>query len=308
MGASRERERTIEHALAENGANVDVHARVVDQWLELTAADAMVRSRSRLPLRDNADLQGPVRRAVAPGAHGVHLRGEIFVEDDTNLDTRVDALLESARSTVRALRDSTRLGRPNLAAESTTVAETPRDRHRLVQLCAEAGWPCAERASGRIEITIECGPASYQAHLELTDDGALSAVVDLVDSSTLTQCSRTATASLLLTASAVVRSAKAVVVKRDGVEHAGLAAACERPRSSADLDRALAALSVACGFAGREAQALRHEPLAREYLAWCAPLLDESPDDDIVNNQSDRNQSDNNNQYEVEESPCLQQL
>jgi hypothetical protein len=308
MADPREHERTIERALAADGSDVGVRARIVDQWLELTAAaDAVPLAHPQLwsMLRFNADLNGPLRLALAPGAHGAHFRGEMFVEDDTNLDTRVEALLESARSALRALHDSTRLGRPSLAAESAKVGKTPRDGHPLVQLCAEAGWPCTERASSRIEIAIDCGRASYQAHLDLTDDGALSAVVDLVDASTLTQASRTATAFLLLIASAVVRSVKAVVVKRDGVEHAGLAAACESPRSGAGLDRALAALSVGCGLAGCEAQALRHEALAREYLAWCAPplLVDESPDDDIVNNQRD-----NNNQYEVEERPCLQQL
>jgi hypothetical protein len=93
-------------------------------------------------------------------------------------------------------------------------------------------------------------------------------------------------------------------VKRDGVEHAGLAAACERPRSAADLDRALGALSVACGLAGREAQALRHQALAHEYLAGCAPARwDETPDALIENNQDDHD-----NQYEMEERPCVQQL
>lgn len=324
MGRSSERELTIARALGaltpdlvaaafgdwrfvlENGAKVGVRARMADQWFELTAsATAAVPlglSQTWSTLRYNAGLTGAVRVALAPGAVEAHLRGEIFAEDDEHLDTRVSALCEDARASFHALHDRTHLGRSGPAADPTARAE-PRDGHRLVQLCAEAGWPYAERASGRVEIPIECGPAFYQAHLELTDEGALSAVTDLVDASTLTSDSRAATALLLLRASATVRSVKGVVVRRDGVERAGLAAACERPRSGADLDRALAALAVACGLAGREAQALRHEALAREYLAWCAPaLFDESGD------AFDNNQSNDNRQSVMEENPCLQQL
>jgi hypothetical protein len=292
----------------ENGAKVGVRARVVDQWLELTASATAAVSLA-LPatwstLRYNTGLNGAVRVALAPGAGDAHLRGEIFAEDDVHLDTRVSALCEEARAAFHALHGRTHPGRSSPGADPTEVARTPRDGHRLVQLCTEAGWPYTERASGRVEVAIECGPAVYPAQLGLTDDGALSAVVDLVDASTLTPTSRAATALLLLTASAVVRCVKGVVVKRDGVEHAGLAAACERPRSAADLDRALAALSVACGLAGREAQALRHQALAHEYLAWRAPVRCAETPDAII----ESNEDDHDNQYEMEERSCLQQL
>ncbi len=49
---------------------------------------------------------------------------------------------------------------------------------------------------------------------------------------------------------------------------AGLAFAGERlPASPAAIDRALAALSVACSTVGREMQALQDAQLARDYLA-----------------------------------------
>jgi hypothetical protein len=287
----------------ENGAKLEMRTRLVDEWFELTASTTVTPLRlahAWSMLRTNAELTGPARVALAPDADEAHFRGEIFADDDGRLDTRISDLCEGARAACHALYDRTPPGRSGRASEPTAVAHPPPDGSRLVQLCTEAGWPHTERASGRVEVPIACGPAVYQAQLELMADGALYAVADLVDASALTSVARAATALLLLNTSAVVRSVKGVAVRRDGGERAGLAAACERPRSGADVDRALAALTVACDLAGREAQMLRDEGLAREYLAWHAPAL--------LDDVSDKTQSDNHNQSALEERPCLQQL
>jgi hypothetical protein len=307
----------------ENGAKVDVRARLVDPWFELTASaptTPLPLSRAWSLLHHNAVLSGAVRMALAPDAGEAHVRGEICMEDDgpTDLDTRIRTLCDDAQAAFHGLHDCAQLGRTDPDADPPAVADTaaadrPRDGHRLVQFCTEAGWPFVERAAGRVEVCIECGPVVYQAQLELTPDGALCAVADLVDASALTSTTRAATALLLLNTSALVRSVKAVAVRRDGVDRAGLAAACERPRSGADLDRALSALTVACSLAGREAQALRHEPLAREYLAWHVPAVRDDTRETFDHDQSNHNQSDNDqrddtNHDVMEETPCLQQL
>jgi hypothetical protein len=260
----------------ENGAKVDVRARLVDPWLELTAsttAMSLPLSRAWSLLHHNAGLSGVVRMALAPDSGEVHVRGEICVEHDghTDLDTRIRTLCEEAQAAFHGLHHRAQPDRSDPDADPAAVAKPPRDGHRLVQFCTEAGWPFVERAAGRVEVCLDSGPVVYQAQLELTPGGALCAVADLVDASALTSTTRAATALLLLNASALVRSVKAVVVRRDGIDRAGLAAACERPRSGADLDRALSALAVACSLAGREAQTLRREALAREYLAWHVP-------------------------------------
>lgn len=285
-----------------------MRGRLVDQWFEVTLPLPAARfavSDAWSALRSNARFRGAVRVALAIGADEPHLRGEIMVDGDDPLETRVAALRSDAQAALHALHD--RIDADSSPSDPAGVADSTGGERRLVQLCVEAGWPFTERADGSVEVPIECGPSLYHARLRLQDDGALCAVTDLVEASTLTSTGRAAAALLLLNASALVRSVKGVLVRHDGVEHAGLAAACERPRSGADVDRALAAITVACGLAGREAQALRHDALAREYLAWRAPAFYDESRDASRSFLDDDGQS-HINTYAMEESPCLQQL
>lgn len=282
-----------------------------DGWLEVVApANTIPLSPLMMwrALRFNATQSGPLHLAVAPGNDRPHLRGAVFAGDKTNFKARVDELCERARAILVALNSRTRPSGAILDWESTEASTAQPDGQRLIQLCAELDWPHIARGADGVDVMLECGHA-HQARLQLTNTGGLTALVDLVDARSLTPVSRTATALLLLTASAVVRGVKGVVIQRDGVEHVDLAAACENPRSAGDVAQALGALSVACDLAGRETHALRHEALAREYLTWCAARpLDARADNDGVTNQSEADEIDNDNPCEVEERTCLQQL
>lgn len=291
---------------ASRAADISLRARMVDPWIEVTAMPTvgvpLTLSQAWSALRYNARRAGTVRLALTPGDAQAHLRGELYGCEADDLDGRIGALREDMEAAIRTRPDRGGTERSDLEADGTSVQPPAHDDERLVQLCKESGWPYVERASGHVEVCIDCTSASYEARLELTGEGALCAVIDLVDAAALSTEARSAIALVLLYTSAVVRSVKGVLTRRDGAECAGLAAACERPRSGADLDRALSALAVACGMAGREARALRHDALARNYLACHTPAFVDLRD------RVETTSTGNNNQNVMEETPCLQQL
>lgn len=279
---------------------IGIHARVADEWLELSASPGgavPVQPALAWPLlRFNAGLAGPIRLALAPGASTIDLRAEIWIEDEVDLEARAATLGHDMRSALRALRDADRVERSCGASLNEHCAPDPSDTDRLVHVCAEAGWPCAAREPGRVTVEIDAGFASYHARLEHTAGGGVCAIVDLVGAPACPPAPRAAIGLLLLTTAAAVRLVTGVVVMHDEAERAGLAVTCEGAGSSDAIDRALSALAVACRLAGREAQALRHEAIALEYLAWRAPAPPDSPAEVV-----------NFNHGKLEENTCLQQ-
>ncbi len=285
---------------ASNGAKIGVRARLVDDWLGLTASTAdpspIAPAVAWPMLQFNAGIYGPTRLALSPGACATQLRADLFIEDDadlTHLEVRVGRAFADLQSRFHDFHKTEDSGERE-CPPPPAFAPAPPDATRLVHLCTDAGWPCAERVSGHVTVAIDAGSAQYQARIESARNGGLRAVVDLIDSSAYTPASRAATGLLLLAASAVVRSVKGVVVANDDTRNAGVAAEIEALSGTA-VDRALSALTVACRLVGREAQALRDESLARQYLAYHTPeLFDRSTDATSTTHN------------EMEESPCLQ--
>jgi hypothetical protein len=173
------------------------------------------------------------------------------------------------------------------------------DPARLAQLCMAAGWPATVRESGLATVELDAGHARYHARLEAAGVGGLRAIVDLCDVSDCSAASRSAIEALLLATSVAVRQVRQVrqaSVTPDEAEWAGLTTMCADAVAPEALDRALSALTVACRLAGREAQALRHEAIALEYLAWRAPAPPDAPAEVAIYNHRT-----------MKENTCLQQ-
>lgn len=181
-----------------------------------------------------------------------------------------------------------------MAPHSADAMDLLFDPARLVQLCAEAGWPATVREHGLAMVELDAGHARYHARLEPAGPGGLRATVDLCDVSGCSPVSRSAIAALLLATSAAVPRVNRASVALDAAEWVGLTALCADAVAPEALDRALSALTVACRMAGREAQALQHEAIALEYLEWRAPAPPDEPAP-VVDN------------YTMEENTCLQQ-
>lgn len=253
-------------------------------WLELSAptSESVTPSSTWVLLTRNASLDGAARLAVSAGASAAHLRADVFIDDHVDLDKRIAAACEDMCAASRGVN------------AETHPSAGPHTR-RLVELCGEAEWPCAEREAGDVSVPIDVGFDVYQARLELTPDGRLRAMVDLADAAARGSTARAAMALLLLTASDVVRAVKGVAITRDGVDRFGLAVAGERHCSSAAIDRSLSALTVACRAVGREMHALGREAFASDYLAWRTPAPPDEPED-VVHEQP-----------AMEDNTCLQQ-
>jgi hypothetical protein len=281
-----------------NGTLTTLRARMIDEdWLAVTSPWRSP-ERSWWPLlRLNAGLGGCARLARACGAD-LEMRGEIFVggdaanagetdRDGVSLVERVAALCDDVASAGHEVIEP-------LADEVMDAATmSPSDSERLVTLCGDAGWSAIARTAGHVQVALDTRTTTFQATLSFEEDSRLRAVVPLTESAVVSGAAQDAVALLLLDTGAQLRTVKGLAMRQGDVEWAGLAVAGERlPAGPAAIDRALAALSVACDIVGREIQALQDPQLARDYLALRHPNLTISRSLPYSNSQED--------------TPCLQ--
>ena len=278
-------------------AAINGRARCSGAWLELSAPtnEIVTPAFTWAMLKRNASLDGAARLAVTAGAGTAHVRADVWIDEDADIDTRVATACDDMASLLHVLHAGSTTS--DSTATVDTAIEVESRTRRLVDLCTEAGWPCTQGDAG-VVVAIDAGGDVYQASLELTPDDRLRATVELIDAPVNASPARAAMALLLLTASAVVRRVKGVAVTRDGVDRLGVAVAGEHVASVADIDLSLSALTVACRAVGRELQALSHDGLARDYLAWRAPVPPDEPED-VLDEQPVT--------HAMEESTCLQQ-
>jgi hypothetical protein len=270
-----------------NGSPAGVRARLVDgEWLEL--ATRVKNARLHRPgggwhlLALNAQLAGAPRVAATP-ADGLVLRAEAAIETDgcnpcesgaheTDLADRVQRLCDAFRTALSRLHNS---GAPSGDTGAAHTPGWPGDAStasgggatQLAALCDSAGWAATEHASGEVVVILETRHAVYQARLTGGTGESFQALVPFSDVEPTTVVSRAATARLLLRLSGAVRLVKGVHVRDGEALRPGIAAACAPPRTGAEMNRLLSALSVACSLAGRETRTLTDEGLARAYLA-----------------------------------------
>jgi hypothetical protein len=260
------------HLSESNGARLRLRARVAgEDWLVVTARSRAADTSWWQLLRLHSGLGGCARLARTHGG-GLQVRGEISLHDgstagegaggcDISFGDRVALLCADVSAAAHARLE------PLADRPADPHAVPAFDTERLVELCADAGWSASRRASGQVEVTLDTRVDTYQATLSLEHGSRFQAFVPLTAFPLESTESRDAIALLLLDAGADLRAVKGLAVRRGDAEWAALAAACERvPAGPAAVDRALAALSVACRSVGREAQALQDQTLAREYL------------------------------------------
>jgi len=254
-----------------NGRPIQVSAACDDDWLLLAAQpqgreNAWRKDTADLPglLAWNSRLPGGGRWAVAPGERAAHLRADIRLSSAVDLASRVrdtcDAFLAAAR-----MAEGEDVPQENSADGVIAQADHPAGTADLGRLCIAAGWEHRERSSGTVAVSLEAATGFYQATVEERASGLVSASVAMATREGLPVRCRQARALLLLQATAVVRMVRAAeagngrTVERLEVTFMGIPA-------PAELQDALAALSVACRLCGEEARALEDESLAGEFL------------------------------------------
>ena len=133
------------------------------------------------------------------------------------------------------------------------------------EVCREAGWSYTERESGQLMLRLDVPNGYYPASLEPRASGC-RVLARLSGYESISEGSRHAVATFMLSANAFIRFARGgIEVGEDGTYPFFEVRFSEVP-STAALDHALSALSVACSLCGGELQALADEGVARNFL------------------------------------------
>lgn len=242
-----------------NGRRIPASARVTDGWLLFDAPLQGIdegRDLWRL-LALNARLGGSAKFALVGGL--MRLRAEIALDDEIDAATRLTqtcASLKEALSLIEGLRDD---GPSRLSTISTNRAGLP-------SLCSQAGWAFTERDGGRIAVNLEARSGFHQALIE-PSRGGVHISTEIMRAQNLSQLSRQSLGALLLKASGELRMARAAVEEEEGQSSVRFETRFDSTPGSIEIDRALAALSLACALCAREVKSLQNDFLARRYLA-----------------------------------------
>jgi hypothetical protein len=242
-----------------NGARLGARASIDDGWLVLEAP----LGRGALPgvwslLAWHATFPGGARFVPGPGGQGLAARAELCLDADVDVFERVreacDGLVAAKAATVHA--------RPAAPASGPAVTAD------LPALCRETSFGGVERDGG-VVVELAVPGAFHRAVVATRPDAGVVASVPLADAvaadaEPVADVCRQAFGVLCFRTGGVVRLVRAAAADVAGArfEVALGAAPC-----AAELEHALAALSVACRLATREAAVLRADKaVARTYL------------------------------------------
>jgi hypothetical protein len=259
------RARAAQDAVARAGLAAAT-ARIDGEWLLLVAPLRSRRAGAWTLLEANALLDAGCTFALGPGGlASVQAEARLAAgADPVELAERACAGIEAAFALLVRLEAGERVERAARAEAGTIALDLD-----LAALAAAAGWPFTARSAARLAVPLDLPGVFLQAGVEARAGGAVEAAVELARLEPgLPAASREAIAHLLLAASGVVRLARAVVEEETGDRQAvGFEVELDRRPGAAELDHALASLSVAARLCGREVRALMDETVAGLYLA-----------------------------------------
>jgi len=256
-----------------NGLALKATARIEEGWLFL---DAPLRiGKKRRPIKParawellccNAHVPCGCKFALSPDARSVHVRMEVpLVAEQGDIAERI-------RDVCRGFGLASEMFRSRKARQCTDSRDSLPDPHPsegrqdLRALLTEADWPFVERSNGMI-VNLDVPNALYQATVEQHDERGIRVAVGFVSGESWSEECRNALGVLLLTASGIVRMARAAAEERNGRTDVRFEAILEGPCCAPELGHALSALSAAYRLCGSESKALQDEVLAEEYLS-----------------------------------------
>jgi len=234
-------------------ASCSVVATLDENWLVLAVCDLPAWRADTVPwnlLQRNATLPGFAKFALAPGG-SLQLRAELPLLEDADLAEQIRATCAGFEAAC-AFYDF---------SEPASAPEPPVEKLHLKDLCTAAGWPFIERGPDKLLIELETPGQFWQAVLVRAGCGVhLSCELGPVVSPAAE--SRDAIAQFLLSASGVLRLARAAV----SVGAARLEVAFVAPPRAAEISSALESLSVGVQLCGEELKTLQDPAIARRFL------------------------------------------
>ena len=250
-----------------------VHWRLEDDWLLLSRPLNRVVPRTRgLELsRRHASLDGLVKFTCRPGRR-VELRAEIPLDAELDLEQQIDAAVCGFDRAGAALRRAV----PGPAPKSQPDAEPAGPGVDLAALCAEIGVTFTTRDDGALSVEVPAA-SGVCGHARLAPasraGGGFRAGLELGECNGLGPESQEALGVLLLSASATVRLARAVVRPGADGEMVGVEVYWPTATHARALEHALGSLARAERYFGREVNAICDRSVARAYLEPLAEAL-----------------------------------
>ena len=248
------------------------HQRIVDDWLLLAAEcdDTTALRGSTLPswatlLGWNAALPGGVKFILSPERR-VGLRAELPWAEGR-------ASPEAAATVAAGFAEAQRLWRQDdvhqRVAPLPPAAALPA---QLIQTCTESGWNVNVRTDDTLVVDLDVAGGHWQARLLALPSNETLALVEIATIDAGATASREAVAILLLLAGGALRWARPAVRAIGDRGVAVFEVLLPTAPTAADLVDAFSGLSLACRWCAAEANALRDEPAAQEYLRVLTPL------------------------------------
>jgi hypothetical protein len=240
--------------------------RLDDDWLllETPLPSALPGDSLWCDLLQNASVSGPAKTALADDQRRRVAQAEIPLDDEVDLALRIDQACEGVAQLIPASHAS----RPHIGRESAPRARVAGDQASPLDpahLLTTAGWSFVEREPGfLVELPV---PGQFcQAVVRLDAGGGVRVTVDVVAPHTLSPVSREALGALLLSTSRVCRMVRGAARDEASVGAVAFEVHVASRPTAAELGHALAALSIACREAAREAAVLVDERVAASYL------------------------------------------
>ncbi len=241
---------------------------VEDGWLTIDrVASGDVAAQPPLTVLANAASLPANTKLIAMGPNDrIHLRAELSLDVDLDLDTHIPAVIAAFAATNPVTAET------SLSSDEPTAPQEANHGSSLADRCAEVGWPAVERPDGALAVELEVPGSFVQAMVRRQENGEWWIEVPVAPGDPAPDVCREATARLLLRVGGLVRLVQAVLLAEGGAASAGFRVRVLPAASSAAFGHAFAALSVACRLCAREAAVLWHdERVARVYIERALP-------------------------------------
>jgi hypothetical protein len=212
----------------------------------------------------NKRWRGFGKSALDRGSGTIEFRAEVPCVEETNIATVVHELVTEFKSAISEHHYGKRAGESPAPASAEPRHASSDD---LTRLCSEGGWSCAEREPGRLVVDFHSPRGFYQAVIEYSAQPGVRLSVEVARLDNVSEAGKRGLAVFLLIASSLTRLARGSVDERDGVVTACFETHFNHVPGAAEINEALAALSVASLLFGEEAKLFEHEQMARQYLA-----------------------------------------
>ncbi len=253
-----------------NGGRIPASASVEDDWfvLRLPLEDAYAETDEWSLLRRNGSLEGLCKIVLDPARRVRQLRADIPLDTGhgfASLSRRIVETLRGFESALKGPQESFGKPEPIGTHPSLEMNEQPIVPVDVAGLLEESGWTHAERSPLKYAVDLDVRGGFTQAMVAEQGTGAVAAYVECARYEGLSDRQREALGRFLLTACGIVRMARASIVEAEAAAVAGFEVRIAAPGTS-EICHALAALSTAADFFGRESRSLADGKIAEIYL------------------------------------------